>query len=153
MQNIFVDIPIVLGVDWAWPVKFNLFSKSCLFASLLRLWNICEICKNGWKRSLFHILNGCALKCSPTGSCHGPWNSRIVSLPWPLLASQSSTRWLRWIFECFCRLSLNYAYLTCRNFVCQHSVMAETSVKRRAFAFICKIYVSAILAQTWAKTS
>ena len=26
-----------------------------------------------------------------TGSCHGPWNSRVVSLVWPLLASQSST--------------------------------------------------------------
>ena len=48
--------------------------------------------KNGWKRSLFHTLNGCAHICSPTWSCHGPWNSRVVSLVWPLLASQSSTR-------------------------------------------------------------
>ena len=80
------------GVDWAWHVKFNLFSKSCLFASLLCLWNICETCKNGWKRNLFHILHGCARKCSPPGSCHGLWNSRVVSLVRPLLASQSSTR-------------------------------------------------------------
>ena len=29
-------------------VKFNFISKSCLFASLLRPWNICETCKNGW---------------------------------------------------------------------------------------------------------
>ena len=69
--------------------NFNLFWKSCLFASLLRLWNIGETCINVWKRSLFHILNGCAQICSPTASCHGPWNSRIVSLVWPLLASQS----------------------------------------------------------------
>ena len=41
LQNTLVKIPIVLGVDWAWHVKLNLFSKSCLFASLLRLWNIC----------------------------------------------------------------------------------------------------------------
>ena len=60
VQNSLVKIPIVLGVDWASHVKFNLFSKSCLFASLLRLWNICETCINIWKRSLFHILNGCA---------------------------------------------------------------------------------------------
>ena len=92
VQNTLVKIPIVLGVDWAWHVKFNLFSKSCWFASLLCLWNICETCKNGWKQSLFHILNGCVLICSPTGSCHGPWNSQVVSLVWPLLASQSSTR-------------------------------------------------------------
>ena len=83
VQNTLVKIPIVLGFDWAWHVKFNLFSKSCWFASLLRLWNICETCKNGWKQSLFHILNGCVLICSPTGLCHGPWNSPVVSLVWP----------------------------------------------------------------------
>ena len=38
--------------------------------------------------------------------------------------------------ECFCRLSPNHTYLTCRNFLCQYSVMAETTVKQRAFAFI-----------------
>ena len=72
----------------------SLFSKSCLFASLLHLWNICETCKNIWKQSLFHILHGCAQICSPTASCHWPWNSRVVSLVWPLLASQSSIQWL-----------------------------------------------------------
>ena len=92
VQNTLVEIAIVLGVDWAWHVKFNLFSKSCLFASLLRLCNIGETCITFEKRSLFPILNGCAQICSPTGSCHGQWNSRVVSLVWPLLASQSSTR-------------------------------------------------------------
>ena len=92
MLNTLDKIPVVLGVDWAWHVKFNLFSKSCLFASLLRLWNICETCKKRMKRSLFHILNGYPHICSPTGTCHGPWNSLVVSLVWPLLACQSSTR-------------------------------------------------------------
>ena len=90
--NTLVKNPVVLGVDWAWHVKFNLFSKSCLFVSLLRLWNICETCKKRMKRSLFHILNGYAHICSPREMCHGPWNSRVVSLVWPLLPSQSSTR-------------------------------------------------------------
>ena len=81
--NTLVKIPVVLGVDWAWHVKFNLFSKSCLFASLLRLWNICETCKKRMKRSLFHILNSYAHICSPTETCRGPWNSRVVSLVWP----------------------------------------------------------------------
>ena len=175
MLNTLVKIPVVLGDDWAWRVKFNLFSKSCLFASLLSLWNICETCKKRMKQSLFHILNSYAHICSPTEMCHGPWNSRIVSLVWPFLASivasnylqgphrESSKamsltatrgggvandwRWLcwlpnprlgdwQWIFACFFRLSTNHAYLTCWNFVCQHSVMAETIVKQRAFAFI-----------------
>ena len=90
--NTLVKIPVVLGVDWAWHVMFNLFSKSCLFASLLHLWNICETCKKRMKWSLFHILNGYAHICSTTETCHGPWNSRVVSLVWPLLASQSSTQ-------------------------------------------------------------
>ena len=136
VQNTLIKIPIVFGVDWARHVKFNWFSKYCLFASLLRLWNICEI--DLWKRSLFHILNGCAHICWPTGSCHGPWNSGVVSLVWPLLASQSSTRQLA--MECFCRLSPNYTYLTCQNFVCQHWVMAETTVKQHAFAFILFVF-------------
>ena len=42
----------------------------------------------------------------------------------------------RLIFECFCRLSPNYTYLICRNCVCKHSVIAETTVKQRAFAII-----------------
>ena len=58
--NTLDKIPVVLGGDWAWHVKLNLFSKSCLFSSLLRLWNICETCKKRMKRSLFHILNGYA---------------------------------------------------------------------------------------------
>ena len=107
VQNTLVKIPIVLVIDSAWHVKFNLFSKSCLFASLLRLWNICETCKNMWKRSLFHILNGCAQICSPTASCHGPWNNRVVSLVLPLLASQSLTRRLAMDF-----LMLLYAFAT-----------------------------------------
>ena len=125
-------------------VKFNLFSKSCLFASLLRLWNIGETCINIWKRSLFHILNGCTQICWPTASCHGPWNSRVVSLVWPSLASQSSTRWLTMDFQCFCRLSLNYTYLTCRNFVCQHSVMVETTLKPCAFAYMVSYFPTCI---------
>ena len=40
-----------------------------------------------------------------------------------------------WIFLCFCKLSPNYIYLTCRNFVCEHSVIAKATVKRCAFAF------------------
>ena len=90
--NTLVKIPVVLGVDWAWHVKLNLCSKSCLLASLLRLSNICETCKKRMKRSLFRVLNGYAHVRSPTETCHGPWNSRVVSLVWPLLASQSSTR-------------------------------------------------------------
>ena len=69
--------------------------RFCVFEIFVRL------AKNGWKRSLFHILHGCARKCSPAESCHGPWNSRVVSLVRPLLASQSSTRRLAMDFLMF----------------------------------------------------
>ena len=71
------------------PVDLHRF---CVFEILVRPQ------KNGWKRSLFHILNGCAQIFSPTGSCNGPWNSRVVSLVWPLLVSQSSSRRLAMAF-------------------------------------------------------
>ena len=78
VENTLVKIPIVLEVDWAWHVKLSLCSKSCIFASLLCLGNVCETRKNIWKRSLFHILNGWAQICLPTASCHGQWDSPIV---------------------------------------------------------------------------
>ena len=40
VQNTLVKIPIVLRVDWARQIKL-FFPKSCLFASLLRLWHCC----------------------------------------------------------------------------------------------------------------
>ena len=100
LQNTLVKIPIVLGVDWAWLVKFNYFKKSCLFASLLHLLNIYETCKNVWKRSLFHILNGCAQICSPTALCRGPMkqSSFIFSVTiagFPVLDSAIG----KWIFN------------------------------------------------------
>ena len=39
-------------------------------------------------------------------------------------------------FESFCGLSPNYTYLTCRKCERQHSLVAETTVKQCAFAFI-----------------
>ena len=92
MQNTLVKISTVLGVDSVWHVKFKLIFKILFicftFASLNYLWYL----QNGWNQSLFHILHGCTHACSRTGSCHGPGDSRVVSLVWPLLTSQSSTR-------------------------------------------------------------
>ena len=90
--NTLVKIAVVLGVDWAWHVKFNIFSKSCLFASFCVFEIFVRPAKKRWNKSLFHILNGYAHICSTTETCHGPWNSRVISLVWPLLASQSSTQ-------------------------------------------------------------
>ena len=60
-------------------VKFNLFLKFCLFASLLRLWNICETCKKGVCWTVPHRTwcrtHSDSFICTLTGSCHGPWNS------------------------------------------------------------------------------
>ena len=54
-------------------VKFNFILKLCLFASLLRLWNICETCKNGVCWTVPHRTwcrtHSDSFKCTPTGSC------------------------------------------------------------------------------------
>ena len=84
------------------------------------------------RHSLFHILNGSAHICSPTGSCHGPWNSRVVCwLPSPWLCD-----W-QWILNApvgFSQIihTSNEEIL----YACQPSVMAVTTVNQRAFAFI-----------------
>ena len=56
-------------------VKFNLILKFCLFASLLRLWNICETCKNGVCWAVPHRTwcrtHSDSFICTPTGLCHG----------------------------------------------------------------------------------
>ena len=85
MQNILLKVPIVLGgwISLTFHVKFNFISKFCLFALLLRLWNICETCKNGvcwtiphriWRRT-----HSDSFICTPTGSCHRPWKSNNKS--------------------------------------------------------------------------
>ena len=73
-------------------VKCHFISKSCFFASRLHLWNICETCKNGWKHVCSTSWMAAHISVHPKASCHGPWNSRVVSLMWPLLASLSWTR-------------------------------------------------------------
>ena len=73
----------------------------------------------------------------PKASCHRPWNSRVVSLVWPLLASHFSTRrfgdgvWM--LLQAFVKLYIPHM----PKFVCQFSAMAETIVKQRAFPLSC----------------
>ena len=55
--------------------------------------------------------------------CTVEQSSCIFSLTIAGIPVTASTRRLAMCFECFCRLSPNYTYLTCRNLVCQHSVI------------------------------
>ena len=134
MQNILHKVPIVLRADWIFHVKFNFISKSCLFASLLRLRNICETCKKGWKRSVSYPKWQCTYMFA-----HGvvSWTEKqsscffsVTIADFPVLDSAIGN----W-FERFCRFSPNYTYVTYRHFLCQLSVMAEATVKQRAFSF------------------
>ena len=63
------------------------------FASFKYLWDM-------QKRNLFQILNSCAHICSPTRSCHGLWNSRVIYFVRPLLAfiQPWTQRLSSWIF-------------------------------------------------------
>ena len=105
-------------------VKFNFFLKFCLFASLLRLWNICETCKNGVCWTVPHRTwcrtHSDSFICTPTGSCHGPWNSLINIFVRASQSCQPSTRRLAVDFTSCCRFSPNYTHLTCWYLILQH---------------------------------
>ena len=47
-----------------------------------------------------------------------------------------SSWWLTLDFTSFCGFLPYQTHLTCRNFICQHSVIAETTVKQHPLAFI-----------------
>ena len=138
---------------WGWlsltfHVKFNFISKFCLFASLLRLWNICETWKNGvcwtiphptWRRT-----HSDSFICMPTGSCHGPWNSLVTSLCETIgvLPALDSA-----IGSGFCKLLSVSAKLYAPHIPIFHntrSPITETTVKQRSFAFFCSVSHSLI---------
>ena len=78
-KNTLVKIPIVLGVGWAWQVKLNLVSKSCLFASFFVIFDIFVRHLKTEFVELFHIPHGWAHMliplCMLKGLLHGPWTS------------------------------------------------------------------------------
>ena len=122
MQNILVKVPIILGVDRAWYVKFNSISKSYLFASLLRLWNICGTCKSRvWCTPPHHMLAERVASWTVN-------QSSVVGTIWP-----STRRFAVDFTRCF-KFWTNYSHLICRNFICQPSAVTETRIKQRAFA-------------------
>ena len=92
VQNNLVIKTYMFGGWLNWHVKFNLISKSCLFASLLRLWNISETRKNRMETESVPHSKWLRTNMFTHRVCNGPWNSRVVSLVWQLLASQYSTQ-------------------------------------------------------------
>ena len=108
----------------------NLFIRIA-FASLKYLWDL----QKRMKRSLFHILNGCAhLYIRPKGRVmdHGTVELYLWCDHWWLSSPRLGDQ--QWILDAsvsFCQI----IHSSHRNFVCQPSLMAETTVKR-ASAFI-----------------
>ena len=141
MQNILLKVPIVLGADWAWPSMSNFILRLCLFASLLRLWNICETCKSGvcwtiphrtWRRT-----HSDSFICTPTGSYHGPWNSLVTNLcetigDLPAFDSAIGSGFYK-LLSVFAKLYAPHIPI----FYITTSAITETTVKQRSFAIIC----------------
>ena len=113
MQNTLVKIPIVLRADW---IDISNLIKFQNPIHLHPFW-VFEIFVRPAKvePSPFHLLNGCTQIYSPTGSCHGPRNSRFVSLVWPLPAAQSSTR----------RLAMDFYLIT----LTSHAVILHANIQ------------------------
>ena len=91
-QQILLKVPIVLGTDWPWSSTSNLTSLE----NSVYLYGFCVL------KYLRHVHKNCSLlNCFPSQMTphiywfqytlwHGPWNSLVVYLVWPLLASVSS---------------------------------------------------------------
>ena len=60
----------------------------------------------------------------------------LVYLSETIGVQPASTWWLTLDFTSFCGFLPYQTHLACRNFICQHSVIAQTTVKQRPLAFI-----------------
>ena len=90
--------------------------------------------------------------CPPTGSRHRLWNCLAVYLAVrPSEFSQPRLGdWHSYFTSC-CWFSTYCTHLTCRNFICQHSAIVETTIKQSPLAFILsnwRCWESPVLHQT-----
>ena len=125
MQNILLKVPIVLGADLAWPFMSNLTS----FQNSVYLHRFCvfEIFVRRAKTEfveLFHIAHGAAhidsFICTPTGSCHGPWNSLVRNLCETIGILPAFDSEIGSGFYKLLSVFANYTHLTYRYFILQH---------------------------------
>ena len=131
---------------WGWlilafHVKFSIILKLCLFASLLPLWNICEPCNNGVCWTIPHCTwcrtHSDSFICTPTGSCHRPWNRLVTYLcetigVLPALKSAIGSGFYK-MLSVFVKLYSPHIQI----FYITTSAITETTVKQRSFPFIC----------------
>ena len=113
--------------------------KHVIFYQILRLLNICIV--------LYIFSEAIATECSTshmaphlywflcmrTGSCHGPWP---LYLGETIGVQPASTRQLALDFTSCYWFSPYHIRFVCRNFICQHWSITETTVKKRLLASI-----------------
>ena len=137
-----VKVPIDFGIDWSWS-SFSFFNfKPVIFYQILRLLNICVV--------LYIFSEAIATECSTshmaphiywflcmrTGSRHGPWNSLPLYLGETIVVQPASPRQLALDFTSCYWFSPCHICFACRNFICQHWSITETTVKKRLSASI-----------------
>ena len=74
--------------------------------------------------------------CTQTGSRNGSWKSLVLYLVKTNGAQQNSTRRSGLNFSNCYQFSPYHKHFTCRNFICQHSAITETTVKQHPLACI-----------------
>ena len=147
---------IVLGTDWAWSSRsnFTLFNNSiylhrfCIFEIFVR--HVCRtVAHPTWLR-----IHNLTPTCPPTGSAidsHRLWNCLAVYLGETIGGQPVSTRRFALHFTSCCRFSTYCTHLTCRNFICQHSAIVETTAKQCPLAVIlfnCRCWESLVSHRT-----
>ena len=136
-----VEVSMVFGIDWAWSSVSFLISDLLFSTKLCVSYSIASFCIYLVRLSPVSVPH-------PTWLCtyadyyargqgsHGPWNSLLLYLGETIGVQPASTRWLALDFTSFCRFSPYNICFTCRNFICQHSSITETTEKQHPLAFI-----------------
>ena len=117
-------------------ISFIFNFKPVIFYQILRLLNICVVLyifseAIGTEYSTSHMAPHIYwFLCMRTGSRHGPWNSLPLYLGETIGVQPASTRQLTLDFTSCYWFSPYHICFACRNFICQHWSITETTVKK-----------------------
>ena len=138
-----VKVPIDFGLDWPWCSVLFLISNLFIIPKFAYQYSFTSVC--------IYLV-----RPLPLSAAHSTWHrtytdsfmhtdsvapstvkqSSFFILVGPLEFNEPSTRRFALNSTSSYRFLSNYTHLTCRNFLCQHSAITETTVKQRPFAII-----------------
>ena len=134
-----VKVPIDFGLDWPWCSVSFLISNMFILPKFASHYSFASVCIYSVRPSLMSAAHSTWHRTYTDSFMHAdsvaPWTVKPSSfISW--LDRRSSTRRLALDSTSSYRFLSNDTHLTCRNFICQHSAITETTVNQRPLAII-----------------